>query len=479
MTERSLTEELKRISPDVVNRESWEMTGMVLKGEGYPREAWEEWTRQGSAHDPAECAALWPTYYPEGIRVPMFPNGRLPDKDCVLTMVRVLGRPAPTEALDAPEEQTGTERTPEGLSALPQTENDRFGDGLPVPVSLNACRDATGEPAAERTPEELSALPQTENDRFGDGLPAPVPLNACRGAAGEPAVAERTPERLPARPKREINIFGDGLPMPISLNACKDNPPPLPEELIRGVLRRGHKMLLSGSSKAGKSFLLMELCVALAEGREWLGFPCRRGKVLYVNLEIDPASVTHRFLNIYRALGLPLENAWRIYVWNLRGHAMTMDRLTRPLIERLLSGLFDAVVIDPIYKVLPGDENSATEVAAFCNQLDAVCEESGCAVIYCHHHSKGDQSGRRVADRASGSGVFSRDPDAQLDIIELETDERQRRAAKPGATAWRMESRLREFPSFPPVDFWFEYPVHRADEDGALADALPPKRPKS
>ena len=439
MTERSLTEELKRISPDVVNRESWEMTGMVLKGEGYPREAWEEWTRQGSAYDPAECAALWPTYYPEGIRVPMFPNGRLPDKDCVLNMVRVLGRPAPTEAGDAPEEQTGAELTPESLTALRKTGTDRFGDGLPSPVSLNACRDAAGEAAA----------------------------------------AERTPERLPVFPRREINIYGDGLPAPISLNACKDNPPPLPEELIRGVLRRGHKMLLSGSSKAGKSFLLMELCVALAEGREWLGFPCRRGKVLYVNLEIDPASVTHRFLNIYRAMGLPMENIWRIYVWNLRGHAMTMDRLTRPLTERLLSGLFDAVVIDPIYKVLPGDENSATEVAAFCNQLDAVCEGSGCAVIYCHHHSKGDQSGRRVADRASGSGVFSRDPDAQLDIIELETDERQRRAAKAGATAWRMESRLREFPSFPPVDFWFEYPVHRVDADGALADALPPKRPKS
>ena len=212
---------------------------------------------------------------------------------------------------------------------------------------------------------------------------------------------------------------------------------------------------------------------------EWLGFPCRQGRVLYVNLEIDHASVFHRFFSIYRAMGIPMENAWRISVWNLRGRAMTMELLARPLIERLLGGMFDAVIIDPIYKVLPGDENSATETAAFCNVLDAVCEESGCAVIFCHHHSKGDQSGKRVADRASGSGVFARDPDALLDIIELQPEERQRRAAKKGATAWRMESCLREFPPFGPVDFWFEYPVHRVDEDGALADALPPKRPKS
>ena len=38
------------------------------------------------------------------------------------------------------------------------------------------------------------------------------------------------------------------------------HPPVLPEQLIEGVLRCGHKMLISGSSKAGKSYLLMELC---------------------------------------------------------------------------------------------------------------------------------------------------------------------------------------------------------------------------
>ena len=49
-----------------------------------------------------------------------------------------------------------------------------------------------------------------------------------------------------------------------------DHPPVLPEQLIEGVLRCGHKMLISGSSKAGKSYLLMELCVALSEGIKWV-----------------------------------------------------------------------------------------------------------------------------------------------------------------------------------------------------------------
>ena len=43
--------------------------------------------------------------------------------------------------------------------------------------------------------------------------------------------------------------------------------------------------------------------------------------------------------------------------------------------------------------------------------------------VYCHHHSKGAQGMKKAMDRASGSGVFARDPDAQLDIIELEMTE--------------------------------------------------------
>lgn len=57
--------------------------------------------------------------------------------------------------------------------------------------------------------------------------------------------------------------------------------PELSPPLIDGVLRQGHKMLIAGPSKAGKSYALIELCAALAEGREWLGLKCAQGKVLY------------------------------------------------------------------------------------------------------------------------------------------------------------------------------------------------------
>lgn len=331
-----------------------------------------------------------------------------------------------------------------------------------------------------------------------------------------------------------VQETSDDLPDPVSLADAWEDMPELAPPLIEGVLRQGHKMMLAGPSKAGKSFALIELCCAIAEGREWLGRRCAQGRVLYVNLELDPASALRRFRDVYDALGWEPANVANIDVWNLRGRAVPMDRLAPSLIRRALKVRPIAIVIDPIYKVITGDENSADQMAAFCNQFDKVAQQVGCAVIYCHHHSKGFQGQKRSMDRASGSGVFARDTDALLDMTQLELtdacreerssrlrwaaaeaflshelpDWRDRvpadeqgsvealltwstrglprarsealseavRAASSGFsswTAWRIEGTLREFPAFPPINVWFDYPTHLADDTGALSDLSP------
>ncbi len=326
-----------------------------------------------------------------------------------------------------------------------------------------------------------------------------------------------------------IESVNDNLPEPESLCEFWDNLPELAPPLIDGVLRQGHKMLVAGPSKAGKSYALIELCCAVAEGKKWLGWDCTKGKILYVNLELDRASCLHRFRDVYFALGWEPDNIGNIDIWNLRGQAIPMDKLAPKLIRRASKKNYLAIVIDPIYKVITGDENSADQMANFCNQFDKVCNELGCAVIYCHHHSKGAQGGKRSMDRASGSGVFARDPDALIDLIELELDENiekqqadkaacevcarwlsgveepsqdelcSRRAMMDlckdnfgkndlkeleteisdaeaiacGRTAWRIEGTLREFPRFAPVNVWFDFPVHREDESGILNDICP------
>lgn len=274
-----------------------------------------------------------------------------------------------------------------------------------------------------------------------------------------------------------IASVNDDLPEPEELDVLWDNMPDLAPPLIEGILREGHKMLIAGPSKAGKSFALIQLCISIAEGKPWFGFDCTQGKVLYVNLELDRASCLHRFKDVYEALEQQPTNIGNISIWNLRGKSLPMDQLAPKLIRRAQKRNYKAIIIDPIYKVITGDENSADQMANFCNQFDKVCTELKCAVIYCHHHSKGSQTGKRSMDRASGSGVFARDPDALLDLLELELENMNEDKLQDApidtsqCTAWRMEGTLREYPKFKPVDLWFEYPIHKVDTNGFLAMA--------
>lgn len=107
--------------------------------------------------------------------------------------------------------------------------------------------------------------------------------------------------------KEWIESINDDLPDPESVADVWNDLPELAPPLIDGVLRQGHKMLVAGPSKAGKSFALIELCCAIAEGREWLGFKCTQGKIMYVNLELDRASCLHRFKDVYTTLGWAAE----------------------------------------------------------------------------------------------------------------------------------------------------------------------------
>lgn len=269
-----------------------------------------------------------------------------------------------------------------------------------------------------------------------------------------------------------IEDISDNLPEFENLETLLQNPPQLADELIEGVLRTGHKMLISGASKTSKSFMLIELAYAIAEGMNWMGKHCKQGKVLYVNLEVDRASCINRISEVYKAFGMSVGNhANNIDIWNLRGHATTMEKLAPKLIRRCEKQGYIAVIIDPIYKVMNGDENKAGDMAAFCNQFDAIANALNCSVIYCHHFSKGFQGGKKSIDRASGSGVFARDPDAILTVTELDVPES---LVESKGIPLRIEYTLREFKPLEPTDIWNRYPIHYVDSEGILSEYEPP-----
>lgn len=137
---------------------------------------------------------------------------------------------------------------------------------------------------------------------------------------------------------------------------------------------------------------------------------------------------------------------------------MPLSDLAPKIIEEAWKN-YDAIIIDPLYKVMDGDENSNSDIGRMVGQFDRIARETGASVIYAHHFAKGTGGDRDTIDRGAGAGTFSRDPDAILTMTQLDMEDEVNEIH----TAWRMEYVLREFPNHKPVSFWWEHPLHRID----------------
>ena len=260
-----------------------------------------------------------------------------------------------------------------------------------------------------------------------------------------------------------------GLPHAVSLAAVWDAPPSRPPVLIgteeRGLLRRGHTAVLAGPTKVGKTWCMTELCVDVATGTPWLGFPCAKGRVVYVNLEVDGRSCIRRVMDVTRAVD-PSDEFGRtvaanMHVLNWRGTVATTDQYADAIIaEALAIGDVSLVVVDPLGIYSDADENSNGEMRGVMASLNRIATETGASVLTAHHYAKGKAGGKLAIDRFSGAGMIARCPDAVIDMVPLEPPDEETAADLGDATAWRVTATLREFRAVEPFGVLFSWPRH-------------------
>lgn len=213
------------------------------------------------------------------------------------------------------------------------------------------------------------------------------------------------------------------LPKPIDVLTLLDADLPKPPELVHGVLHRGSKMVIGGGSKSFKTWTLIDLAVSVAAGVPWWGFNTTQGRVLYMNFEIQDVFFRDRVFEVMEAKDCGAD-AGQLMYWGLRGKAADLRQLMPEMIESLRDDDISLIVFDPIYKGLGDrDENRAGDIASLLNEIEKLAVETGAAVAFGHHFSKGNQSGKESIDRMGGSGVFARDPDTIMTMTRHTEDD--------------------------------------------------------
>ena len=260
----------------------------------------------------------------------------------------------------------------------------------------------------------------------------------------------------------------DPLPAPTFIDlfqvmADASDPSTLPPVLLEGILHKGCKMILSGSSKAGKTLGLMHLGLAAANGLPWMGHRINRQcKVVYLDFELKPRLAKERIKTIVSDEANEYFPTKNFMYCGLRGQKRSLEDLALH-IQAIRDFEPDMVIVDPFYK-LGGDydENDAGSVGLVLDEMEKFSERLDCAFVYAHHFSKGNKAETDHIDRASGSGVFARDPDAILTLTPHEEDYHL-----------VLEATLRNFPTPEKKVIEFAWPnfIHKPDLEPTLRKA--------
>lgn len=188
-------------------------------------------------------------------------------------------------------------------------------------------------------------------------------------------------------------------------------------------------MILGGAAKSNKSFVTLNICLALAKGQSIFDahyknqtpvFPVTKSwKVLMFEQEIGAeglqkrlksmVSIDESFCEFYvrsKDLGLQLD---------------TVDGLAN--IEREIDSVMpDVLVIDPLSKMHTAEENSSQEMGNVMRRIDYLINKYGLSILVVHHTGNAafdPQNMRRGGARLRGSSAIFADVDSYLEVANL------------------------------------------------------------
>uniref|UniRef100_A0A6M3L2V7 Putative ATPase domain containing protein n=1 Tax=viral metagenome TaxID=1070528 RepID=A0A6M3L2V7_9ZZZZ len=159
---------------------------------------------------------------------------------------------------------------------------------------------------------------------------------------------------------------------------------------IKDWLPKHGKAMIYAPAKSGKSYLCLQIARCIGVGESVLGIPTSKGSVLYCQLELGAEVLQGRI----KSTGKSYDN---VYVGTI--FSMKLDTLTgqTKLKEAMVAIKPDVLIIDPMYKVLAGDENETKDMRTLTDFLDSLIEAYGCSILIIHHPGKDIKKGARGA----------------------------------------------------------------------------------
>jgi len=256
---------------------------------------------------------------------------------------------------------------------------------------------------------------------------------------------------------------------PLSAGALLAKYPTLRDPVIGELLRRGELMNIIAPPKTGKSWLALDLALAVATGRRWLEFDTTQGRVLLLDNELHAATLANRLRRVVDARKIPPgDYADRLLIDTCRGKGLDIFALQEYFAD-VAPETYRLIIIDAFYRFLPVgiDENSNADLTSLYNKLDTLAEQLQCSFVLIHHSSKGPQAAKSLVDVGAGAGAMSRATDTHV-ILRQHQEE--------GVVV--LEAAVRSFPPVNPTCLRWTFPTWQVEPELDAAKLAEGRRKK-
>lgn len=179
--------------------------------------------------------------------------------------------------------------------------------------------------------------------------------------------------------------------------------------VVPGLVPEGGFIVLAGPQKSRKTWLAMDIAVAVAAGQPVLDRPTLQGPTLYVLEEGAVAATIERYRRICERRGVPVD----AYVALRQGVRIDDPRRWAGIRADVTALHPTLTVFDPAVRLHGGDENSATDVSRLTGALLELTV-LGTAVLLVHHVVKHAEGLASLGAAARGSSALVAASDGNL-----------------------------------------------------------------
>ena len=162
--------------------------------------------------------------------------------------------------------------------------------------------------------------------------------------------------------------------------------------MIKNVLPKAELIMLYGESGSGKSFMVLDMAMAVARGQVWRGNKVKQGRVVYIAAEAAK-SFRKRVLAYGRHNDLDLAEVAEFKV--IASAPNLLKELDAAALVASI-GKADLVIVDTFAQSTPGgNENSGEDMGMALANCKTISKRTGATVLVVHHSGKDASKGAR------------------------------------------------------------------------------------